>query len=91
MTTVFRYHSPIRQKTRKKSSDAVSLERSNQMEIVNFPKIGIGEFFVVDGEKFKKHSELVYLDTAGIEHYIDPLFDRKLGAVVAAPQVEKEQ
>jgi len=54
------------------------------MEIVNFPKIGIGEFFVVDGEKFKKHSELVFVDTAGIERYIDPLFDRKLGKELAA-------
>jgi len=48
------------------------------MEIVNFYKIKIGEFFVVDGEKFKKSSELVFTDGAGIERYIDPLFDKKI-------------
>lgn len=49
------------------------------MEIVNFPTIKIGDTFIVDGEKFKKHSELVYIDAYGFEHYIDPLFDVKLG------------
>lgn len=48
------------------------------MKIENFPLIGIGDTFVVDGEAFKKQSELVYTDSVGIERYIDPLFDAKI-------------
>ena len=63
------------------------------MEIVYFPTIKIGDTFTVDGEKYKKHSELVYTDYNGFEHYIDPLFDVKLGKMLAAeatttPQVD---
>ena len=54
------------------------------MEIVNFPKIAIGATFVVDGEKYTKTEELVFRDAYGLERYIDPLFDAKLGKVLAA-------
>lgn len=50
------------------------------MAITNFGKIKIGEFFVVDGESYKKHDELCYVDGAGIQRYIDPLFDAKIGS-----------
>jgi hypothetical protein len=44
----------------------------------------IGDVFVVDGEKFTKLTELTYRDAYGLEHYIDPLFDVKLGRELAA-------
>jgi hypothetical protein len=44
----------------------------------------IGDTFVVDGEKFTKLTELTYRDAYGLEHYIDPLFDVKLGKVLNA-------
>jgi hypothetical protein len=43
----------------------------------------VGDTFVVDGEKFTKLTELTYRDSYGLEHYIDPLFDAKLGKVLA--------
>ena len=68
------------------------------MEIVHFSKIKIGEVFVIDGERFKKHDDLTYHDAYGLEHYIDPLFDVKIGrwlseeaeklAKLTAPQVD---
>jgi hypothetical protein len=62
-------------------------------EIKHFPTLAIGTVFTVDGETFIKHSELVFRDPYGLEHYIDPLFDVKLGRelagkAVAAPQVD---
>jgi hypothetical protein len=54
------------------------------MEIINFPALAVGATFVVDGEAFTKRSELVFTDYIGIEHYIDPLFDAKLGKALAA-------
>lgn len=47
-------------------------------EIKNFPLIAIGSLFTVDGETFRKTSDLIFTDVAGIERYIDPLFDKKL-------------
>lgn len=65
------------------------------MEIIHFPKIKVGEVFMIDGERFKKHDELTYQDAYGLQHYIDPLFDRKIGvwlneeaAKLTAPQVD---
>jgi hypothetical protein len=49
------------------------------MGITNFSNIKIGEYFVVDGESYKKHDELIYIDGAGIQRYIDPLFDKRIG------------
>jgi hypothetical protein len=43
----------------------------------------IGDVFSVDGEKFTKLTELTYKDAYGLEHYIDPLFDVKLGKELA--------
>ena len=54
----------------------------------------IGDVFTVDEEKFTKLTELTYRDAYGLEHYIDPLFDIKLGKALAnlaspaAPQVD---
>lgn len=49
--------------------------------MTNFSKIKIGEFFEAsDGEKYKKTTELTFNDAYGLEHYIDPLFDKKIGA-----------
>lgn len=53
------------------------------MEIVHFFTLKIGESFSVDGEKYIKHTDLVFRDYNGLEHYIDPLFDAKLGAELA--------
>jgi hypothetical protein len=70
------------------------MRRSNPMEIVHFFKLANGASFVVDGEVFTKLEGLVYRDAFGLEHYIDPLFDVKLGKVLAeeaakvAPQVD---
>jgi len=63
------------------------------LQIIHFPTIAIGATFVVDGEKYIKHSELVFRDYNNLEHYIDPLFDAKLGKelagqAAAAPQVD---
>src|ERR1700677_5106052 len=47
----------------------------------NFSKIKIGKLFTTsDGDTFKKTTELTFDDMAGIEHYIDPFFDKKIGA-----------
>jgi hypothetical protein len=43
----------------------------------------IGDAFSVDGETFIKLTELTYKDAYGLEHYIDPLFDVKLGKALA--------
>ena len=56
------------------------------MEIKYFHTLKIGDSFVVDGEKYIKHSELVFRDAYGFEHYIDPLFDVKLGKALADQQ-----
>ena len=53
--------------------------------VTNFSKIQINDFFDVDGEKYKKTSQLTFNDMVGLEHYIDPLFDRKIGAPPAPP------
>jgi len=49
------------------------------LEIVHFHLLKIGEVFVVDGERFVKHDDLTYTDAFGMQHYIDPLFDAKIG------------
>jgi hypothetical protein len=53
------------------------------MQIIHFPTLPIGAAFVVDGEAFTKLTELTFRDPYGMEHYIDPLFDIKLGKVLA--------
>jgi hypothetical protein len=64
------------------------------MEIKHFPTLPIGATFAVDGEAYTKTSELVFRDLYGFEHYIDPLFDAKLGRELAGratantPQVD---
>ncbi len=37
-----------------------------------------GDRFYIDGEPFKKTSDLTYEDLGGIERYIDPLQDAKI-------------
>lgn len=55
----------------------------------NFTKIKIGSIFkTADGESYRKTSELTFDDMAGIEHYIDPFFDKKIGTAVAAPVID---
>jgi len=50
----------------------------------HFDKLKIGEFFEVEGEAFKKTSELMFESIAGrIEQMIDPIWDKKLGRTVA--------
>ena len=53
-------------------------------DIVHFAALKIGEVFLIDGDRFKKYSDLVYTDIIGMEHYIDPLFDKKVGKMLAA-------
>ena len=46
----------------------------------NFSKIKMGALFTTsDGETYKKTSELTFDDMIGIEHYIDPFIDKKIG------------
>jgi hypothetical protein len=53
----------------------------------NFSKIKDGEFFsTLDGERYKKTGPLTFDSMAGIEQYIDPLFDRKIGQPAAGAQ-----
>lgn len=53
----------------------------------NFSKVKMGSLFTTsEGETFKKTSDLTFDDMAGIEHYIDPFFDKKIGA---APKATK--
>jgi 5-methylcytosine-specific restriction protein A len=56
----------------------------------NWDKIKIGDSFTAsDGETYFKTSDLCFNDAYGLEHYIDPLFDRKIGAPAnAAPSVD---
>jgi len=50
----------------------------------HFDKLKIGEFFEVEGEAFKKTSELMFESVAGrIEQMIDPIWDKKLGRTQA--------
>jgi hypothetical protein len=49
----------------------------------HFDKVKIGEFFEVDGEVFKKTSELMFESIAKIEQMIDPLWDKKIGRTAA--------
>lgn len=58
--------------------------------MTNFSKIKIGTWFSAsDGEKYKKTSELTYDDAYGLERYIDPLFDKKIGkAADSTPVVD---
>lgn len=58
------------------------------MQIIHFPTLAIGSTFVVDGEAFVKNTELTFRDPYGLEHYIDPLFDAKLGKVLAGGSTE---
>ncbi len=54
---------------------------------VHFDKLKIGEFFEVEGNIFKKTTELMFESVAGrIEQMIDPIWDKKLGRT----QAEKE-
>jgi hypothetical protein len=54
------------------------------MEITHFPTLPLGANFVIDGMAYTKTSELVYRDSVGIECYIDPLFDAKIGKMKEA-------
>ena len=60
------------------------------MSFPNWAKIKIGEQFTAsDGETYTKTTELCFNDAYGFEHYIDPLFDRKIGKEAKdAPQVD---
>jgi hypothetical protein len=58
--------------------------------IEKFNKIKIGEQFnASDGEVYKKTGELTFTDAYGFEHYIDPLFDKKIGEVLK-PQTKPD-
>jgi hypothetical protein len=52
----------------------------------HFDKVKIGEFFEVDGEFFKKTSELMFESIAKIEQMIDPLWDKKIGRTAAVKE-----
>lgn len=57
----------------------------------NFSKIKMGSLFTTsDGETFKKTSDLTFEDMAGIEHYLDPFIEKKIGQkpVDAKPTVD---
>jgi hypothetical protein len=57
----------------------------NPAGATNFSKIKVGATFKAGGETFKKTSDLTFDDVNGIEQYIDPLFDRKIGADAVPP------
>jgi hypothetical protein len=61
------------------------------MQIINFPTLVIGATFAVDGEVFTKLTELTFRDAYGMEHYIDPLFDAKLGRIWAEAKAEADK
>jgi hypothetical protein len=44
----------------------------------NFNKVKVGEWFSLDGDKYKKTGPLTFDDMTGIERYIDPLYDRRI-------------
>ncbi len=58
----------------------------------NFSKIKIGAtFHTSEGEAYKKTSELTFESlSTGIEQYIDPFFDKKIGTGVStsAPAID---
>jgi hypothetical protein len=56
--------------------------------MTNFSKIKIGAYFEAGDEKFKKTSELTYDDMAGIERYIDPFFDKKIGQAAKVTTID---
>jgi hypothetical protein len=46
----------------------------------NFGEVKVGEYFTTkDGEKYRKVSNITFTNSMGIEQYIDPLFDNKIG------------
>lgn len=57
----------------------------------NFSKIKVGTIFKTsDGEAYRKTSELTFEGlSTGIEQYIDPFFDKKIGGTApAAPVID---
>jgi hypothetical protein len=58
-------------------------KRSSKYEIVKFPLLRIGEIFITsDGEFYTKTGDLTFTGTDGLERYIDPLTDRKIGEAI---------
>jgi hypothetical protein len=53
---------------------------------VNFSKLKIGSLFEVDGETYRKTTELTYDDMAKIERYIDPFFDKRISGKATSLQ-----
>jgi len=43
-----------------------------------FSAIKMGQYFYIDGESFKKTSDISYEDTAGFEIYLDPIREAKM-------------
>jgi len=46
-----------------------------------FSAIKQGQFFWIDGETFKKTTDISYEDTAGFEIYLDPIREAKMSTV----------
>jgi len=56
-----------------------------------FSAIKQGEFFYIDGETFKKTTDISYEDTAGFEIYLDPIREAKMTTVNPAAAAAVKQ
>lgn len=46
-----------------------------------FSAIKMGQYFYIDGETFKKTTDISYEDTAGFEIYLDPIREAKMTTI----------
>lgn len=61
------------------------------MEITHFHSLPVGAMFTIDGEGFRKTSEVAYRGVDGLERYIDPITDAKLGKAMGVPTTVPEK
>jgi hypothetical protein len=62
-----------------------SIASENPAGATNFSSIKVGATFRAGGDTYRKTSDLTFDDVNGIEQYIDPLFDRKIGKDAVPP------
>lgn len=55
-----------------------------------FSAIKQGQFFYIDGETFKKTTDISYEDMAGFEIYLDPIREAKMTTTNAAAAAVKQ-
>jgi len=56
-----------------------------------FSAIKMGQYFYIDGESFKKTSDISYEDSAGFEIYLDPIREAKMTTVSATAAAAVKQ